>query len=508
MNEITDNFAWTRQLECPPTLCNDPVKKILCKGVLELLWEDISNCVYPTTEACKIKKNILLYKLRHGLKDSTIARIKDLDQSRCKNNKLKDQIAALEKEYDEQDHTVRRKMQQLKDINSKYSMMRTRKDFLKLKHNETKKQLKDCTDMRRVCQHLMPNTFKEIDEQRLRESLDVVAGLRSGNRKQVREKISNSLGSVDIYTLWTRLYQVLSQDLDTLMKLETKNDLSSSTLVGENIDIGIARMCGQYICMISKCALSNAKVSKYEERLVEFIQLIESLSHEDVTTWLALTLEVRKLETEQAYLQNEVQKLKKNCEDNSLLNLDIAQLTADIEAIDAQIDGYVKNIQQSITVLNCAASLTLEAKEKLHFQLQKIVAVQAEDYDAQCVSSALDIELDMFYNVLDLNALRKVMLKGDVGAYRHAVCCLDKASVAAINPQCSRIKPHFPMVQTPLYSLIECYRNAVANIIYTKLHCSTSTEKVEHADELTPSREKCNYNSLELLFLLTLFEMR
>lgn len=65
----------------------------------------------------------------------------------------------------------------------------------------------------------------------------------------------------------------------------------------------------------------------------------QSLSHEDVPAWLALTLEVKKLETEQAYLQNEIQKLKKTCEDDSLLNLDIARLTADIEAIDAQMVG-------------------------------------------------------------------------------------------------------------------------------------------------------------------------
>lgn len=69
------------------------------------------------------------------------------------------------------------------------------------------------------------------------------------------------------------MYQALSQDLDMLMKLETKNDLS--TLVGENIDIGIARTCGQHICMMTKCILSNAKVNKYEQRLVEFIKLIE-----------------------------------------------------------------------------------------------------------------------------------------------------------------------------------------------------------------------------------------
>jgi len=65
----------------------------------------------------------------------------------------------------------------------------------------------------------------------------------------------------------------------------------------------------------------------------------QSQSHEDVTTWLALTLEIKKLETEQTCLQNEVQKLKKNCEDHSLLNLDIARLTADIEAIDIQMVG-------------------------------------------------------------------------------------------------------------------------------------------------------------------------
>lgn len=89
------------------------------------------------------------------------------------------------------------------------------------------------------------------------------------------EKISNSLGSIDTHTLWTQLYQALSQDLDTLMKLETKNDLGNSTVIGENIDIGIARACGQYICMISKRVLSNVKVNKYQQRLVEFIELIE-----------------------------------------------------------------------------------------------------------------------------------------------------------------------------------------------------------------------------------------
>jgi len=81
----------------------------LSKGVLGLLWEEISNSAYPMFEARQIRKNILLYKLRHGLSDPTIARVKDLNQLRCKSNKIKDQISALEKEYDEQDYIVRQK---------------------------------------------------------------------------------------------------------------------------------------------------------------------------------------------------------------------------------------------------------------------------------------------------------------------------------------------------------------------------------------------------------------
>lgn len=59
------------------------------------------------------------------------------------------------------------------------------------------------------------------------------------------------------------------------MKLETKSDFGSSSIVGENIDIGIARACGQYICTVSKHILSNARVNRYQQRLMEFLELIE-----------------------------------------------------------------------------------------------------------------------------------------------------------------------------------------------------------------------------------------
>lgn len=79
-----------------------------------------------------------------------------------------------------------------------------------------------------------------------------------------------------MHTLWTHLYQMLSQDLNILMKLETKNDFEHNlNVVGESIDIGIARASGQYICMISKRILSNTKINMYQQRLMEFIELIE-----------------------------------------------------------------------------------------------------------------------------------------------------------------------------------------------------------------------------------------
>ncbi|KAL6433441.1 hypothetical protein ACFW04_006525 [Cataglyphis niger] len=472
----------------------------LCKGVLEFVWEDISNSTFPMAEACKIRKNILLYKLKHELNDSTITSIKHLNQLKVKSNTLKQQLSTLEDEYEERDYVVRQKMQRLKDIKDMRSMISTRKDILKLKHDETSKQLKDCGVMRQVCQRLMPNTSKDISQQKLRENLDTIADLRSttNKKKQIWEKISNSLGSIDIHTLWTHLYQALSQDLDKLMKLEIKNDPNSLTVMSENIDIGIARACGQNICMISKRILSNAKVKIYQQRLMEFIELIESLSHKDVNIWLALILEVKKLEAEQVYLQNEVQGLKNNIQDNFLLNHDIAQLTTDIQTVDEQMDGYIKGIQQSLAIFNSAPTLILKAKEKLHYELQKIVALQSDDYDPKCLNNALDIELDMFYNNLELNALRKVMLKGDVGLYRHAICNLNKASITTINSQW-KIKTYFPMIQMPIYCLMECYRNAIANIIYTKLHSSASIKDIDQCSDKLVSREKCDYNSLELL---------
>lgn len=77
--------------------------------MLGLLWEDIATSAFPAAKAHKIRKNILLYKLKHGLNDSTISSVRDLSRLRSNGNALKHQISVAEEEYEDQDHIIRQK---------------------------------------------------------------------------------------------------------------------------------------------------------------------------------------------------------------------------------------------------------------------------------------------------------------------------------------------------------------------------------------------------------------
>lgn len=59
------------------------------------------------------------------------------------------------------------------------------------------------------------------------------------------------------------------------------------------------------------------------------------------------------------------------------------------------------------------------------------------------------------------------------------------------------------MIQTPIHSLIECYKNMVANINYTKLEYPMPMKDIERIDtsSLRSLQEKCKYDSLDLLKL-------
>lgn len=81
----------------------------MCKGVLELLWEDISPSILLLTEAQKIKKNILLHNLKHGLDNPTITSVKNFNQLRSNNDILQHKISGMKQNHEDLDYNVRQK---------------------------------------------------------------------------------------------------------------------------------------------------------------------------------------------------------------------------------------------------------------------------------------------------------------------------------------------------------------------------------------------------------------
>lgn len=78
----------------------------------------------------------------------------------------------------------------------------------------------------------------------------------------------------------------------------------------------------------------------------------------------------------------------------------------------------VQEIQQSLSLLKAAPAFIMKVKQKINLELEKIATMRINGYDFVKLNNDLTIELDMFHEALDLNALRKIILKGDVGICR------------------------------------------------------------------------------------------
>ncbi|XP_017879897.1 uncharacterized protein LOC108624848 isoform X2 [Ceratina calcarata] len=505
MAKSTDTFLWTSKLQCPSTICNESVKNILCSGFIGLLWDDLADVIHSAQEAQTVRKNILLHHLKQGTSNKVIQCKKNVLKLKSETNDLKNEISKLEKEYEQQDFVIRQIVKKQREISSKRSEIRSRRDLLKMKHDETITQLRDCNDMRLVCQHLMPATCKELDPKRLMEMSDTVITLWTGaNKKQAWNRISSNLSHIEVPTLWRHIYQNLTEDVDALIMSEIAKPKCSDE---KGINIGIARIYGQHICMVSRQLIHKKRANNYQQNVMEFIEKIETASDDaDVSEWLALTLEVRKLETEQTSLQVEIEKICGNLYEDETIAVELAQLTSEIEYIDTEIAGYIQDIQQSIGLLKSAPVFLMKTREKIHLELQRILAMRADGYDSTVLNNNLTTELDIFYDVLDLNALRKVMLKGDIGVYRHVKSCFSEASISVPASRVSHVTLYFPFIQTPIYSLIECYKNLILMFAYKRfesLEIEGDTNLVESSkvNFMSSSQmyEENNYNTLELL---------
>ncbi|XP_076663226.1 uncharacterized protein LOC143366222 isoform X2 [Andrena cerasifolii] len=477
MEKSADVFAWTRKLECPPTICNDSVKKILHAGLVGLLLDELVDVIFPAEDAKTMRKNILLHQLKYGTPDKVVQCVQNISQLNSDGSNLQNQISKLEEEYEQLDLTLRKKAQKLRDTSSKYSQIKARRDLLKMKHDQTITQLRDCNDMRLVCQHLMPSTCKDLDPKVLVEILSVVTSLWTGaNKRQI----------------------ILLENADVLIKSETMKPMETEE---NNKYVEIAKVYGQHVSMVLMRLLYNARANNHQQSVLEFIRKIEIRSNNsaDVSEWLAATLEVRKLETELQNLQEEVDKILENLHENNTFVFDLAQLTSEIQNIDIEITEYMQDIQQSLNLLKSAPTFLMKTKEKICLELQRIEAMRNGDYDSTWLHDDLSTELDKFHDALDLCALRKIMLKGDIGVYRHTKCCFSEASVSVTNSQVTNTTFYFPMIQTPIYSLIECYKNLVTMFVYKRFESLEMEETLHVFGAPILTYEGSNDNTLELL---------
>ncbi|XP_076754249.1 uncharacterized protein LOC143425391 [Xylocopa sonorina] len=501
MEKSVDTFTWTSQLKCPPTICNDAVMKVLCSGFVGLMWDDIADIIFSAEEAKTIRKNILLHHLKQGSSNKAIQCTKNISQLKLEQNDLKTQISKLEKEYEQQDFVVRQKAQKLREISSKRSEIRVRRDLLKMKYDQTSTQLNDCIQMKLICQHLMPATCRDLDDKVLKEITDVVTSLWTGaDKRQVCNIVLNNLSHIEVPTLRRHLYKNLTEDVDTLIKLEYRKSIDAHE---KGINIGIAKIYGQHISMVSKQLSYNARANNHQQNVLEFIEKIEKASNNCTNTseWLALALEVHKLETEKTSLQEEIERCRDNLHENSTFEFDLTELALEIQNIDTEIAKYVQLVQQSLHLLKSASTNLKQEKEKINLELEEIITIRADGWDSTLLNKDLTIELDIFQDILDLNALRRIMLKGNIGIYKYTKSCFSETFVPVTNLKISNITSHFPLIQTPIYSLIDCYKNLISTSTYKKLE-SLETEENSNLLQLpTLTYEENNYNTLELLNL-------
>ncbi|XP_078043239.1 uncharacterized protein LOC144473327 [Augochlora pura] len=500
MEKSTDPFAWTHKLGCSPTICNDSVKKLLYAGTVSFLWDDLADVIFTVDEVKTVRKNVLLHQLRTGQTNKVVQCMQNLIQLKSTKSDVTNQISKLEEEYKRLDFAVRQKVQKLREIRSEHSKIRIRKNLIKMKYDQTVTQIEDCKKMKLVCEYLMPSTCKDLDPKLLTEMLNLVSTFWDGaNKKQICDTISNNF-KIEVSTLWCHLNNNLTESVDMLMKMVTTKPLDMGI---QNLNIGIAKIYGQQVSMVTKRLWYNTQADNHQQSILELTEKIETGSNysPDIITWLALALEVCKLEIEQKYLSDEVVKIREDLNENSTLAFELAELISEIEDIDKKIMTYAECIQQSLNHLKSLPEHIMKIRNEMSLILQKILALRNNIYDYSCLKNSLRTELDMFYDTMDCNALRKIKVKNDVGIYRHKNMCITEASLLVPNNQATHIVHYFPMIHTPIYSLLECYKNFILILFHKRFNFCHIVENFDTLQTTVLKHEGYDCNILELLNL-------
>ena len=73
------------------------------------MWDDFAEVIFNAKEAKTIRKNVLLYHLKHKTSNKIVQCMKNLSQLKLSKSDLRDQISKLEEEYEQQEFKVKQK---------------------------------------------------------------------------------------------------------------------------------------------------------------------------------------------------------------------------------------------------------------------------------------------------------------------------------------------------------------------------------------------------------------
>ncbi|OXU26602.1 hypothetical protein TSAR_006260 [Trichomalopsis sarcophagae] len=463
---------WLRQLECPQAFTTDYVKKTLEKGVLGLLWEDLPRIVRPLQEVSEARKNILLYKIKNEPKDWLIQSVKNTVHIKEERKKLDAKIRNAEERWRKQEYSCRQKAHLLEKKKEERRNLQLKKEILKIKLEQMQMQIENCSKMQEICNHLMPPTVDEIPQSTIINCLSLVSNYSGGpEKRKVWSTIAESLNPVRIPILWNALLAARSHYTDFIIHLdieETEDDSSQSRGI---IDTGIAKICSEHIDSVAKRFLRNGRMKNNELTTMEYVEKIEQIIEEqrpELTDWLPLALEVKKLEVLQFEFQKEMQALEEHLPVDSIsVDEVLMQLIAEIKTIDSQIADRVQEIQNAFGLLKSSGALITKTKESLVNELEKLQLLQTNE-ESQWLDIELNTELIDFYNNINVDALRKIMLKRETGAYRQLRTCFAKASLTVDAPICGDKVSNFPMLRVPVFYLIDLYKTFIINASLNK----------------------------------------
>lgn len=80
----------------------------------------------------------------------------------------------------------------------------------------------------------------------------------------------------------------------------------------------------------------------------------------------------------------------------------------------------------------------------------------------------LNTELIHFHNNIDIDALRKIVIKGKGGTYKHLYTCYNQAPLIVNSYTKSDKISNFPMLRVPIYYLLDLYKSVLTNVYLTK----------------------------------------